>query len=49
MTRFNIVKELGTECFFMSIAGAVDYYETGELGIKEDLIPYINQSNKYRV
>ncbi len=49
MTRFNIVKELGTECFFMSIAGAVDYYETGELGIKEDLIPYINQANKYRV
>ncbi|MDA8595866.1 solute carrier family 26 protein [Flavobacteriaceae bacterium] len=49
MTRFGIIADLGNDHFFMSIAGAVDYFETGEKGIKDDLLPYINQANQYKV
>ena len=49
MTRFGILSDSDSDYFFMSIAGAVDFYETGEKGIKDDLLPYISQANKYKV
>ncbi|MGB0836462.1 MAG: SulP family inorganic anion transporter [Flavobacteriaceae bacterium] len=49
MTRLGISSDLGVDHFFMSTAGALDYFETGDTGIKDELIPYINQSNKYKV
>lgn len=49
MTRFGILSDIDSDYFFMSIAGAVDFYETGEKGIKDDLLPYISQANKYKV
>ena len=47
--RFGILSNSDSDYFFMSIAGAVDFYETGEKGIKDDLLPYISQANKYKV